>query len=256
MVRPPEPPNTALVAVVPSRRDWDLVRALGWYRLPVRKAPAMVKDGSITHIAFYFPSVFGEEKQSIRWYAPVEGITVKKRVELIPLEPTHRNADEEYYVLACPGLRQLPNPIYSRKPRRLLFVPTTLPKLLTAPEINFLFNDSPLENLLWTQLMTLGIPSERQYEVLVGPARFKLDIAVFCKDRNIGLECDGDEYHMRRSAVERDKRRSNLLQSTGWSLLQFTTRELTQNLDASLTMVQESIAQYGGLWHPRTSENP
>ncbi|MBK6629499.1 MAG: hypothetical protein IPG35_18245 [Flavobacteriales bacterium] len=76
----------------------------------------------------------------------------------------------------------LPNPIHSRKPRRLLFVPTTLAKLVTAPEINFLFNDSPLENLLWTRLMDLGIPSERQYEVVVGPARPKLDIAVFCKE--------------------------------------------------------------------------
>ena len=248
------PPNTALVAVVPSRRDWDMVRTLGWYRIPVHAAPAMVKDGSITHLAFYFPSEFGEEKQSIRWYAPVEGITVKTRAELMPLEARHHNADRDYFVLACPELRQLPNPIYSRKPRRLLFVPTTLPKLLTAPEINFLFNDSPLENLLWKQLMVMGIPCERQYEVLVGTARFKLDLAVFCKDRNIGLECDGDETHMRRSAVERDKRRSNLLQSVGWSMMHFTTRELTQNLSGSLNLVQESISLYGGLWHPTTPD--
>lgn len=243
--------NTVLVAVVPSRRDWDLIRAEGWYRIPVRTAPQMVKDGSITHIAFYFPSEFGEEKQSIRWYAPVEGITHKKRVELLPLEPQHRHADWDYYVLTCPALQQLPNPIYSRKPRRLLFVPTTLPKLLTAPEINYLFNDSPLENLLWNQLMELGIPSERQYEVPVGATRFKLDIAVFCRDRSIGLECDGDAQHMRRSAVERDKRRSNLLQSQGWSVLHFTTHELTKNMPATLQLVQESIAQYGGIWHPK-----
>ncbi len=246
--------NTALVAVVPSRRDWNMVRALGWYRIPVRTAPAMVKDGSITHLAFYFPSEFGEEKQSIRWYAPVEGITLKKRLELMPDEPQHRNADQEYYVLAVPGLRPLPNPIFSRKPRRLLFVPTTLAKLMTAPEINFLFNDSPLENLLWTRLMEVGIPSERQYEVVAGPARFKLDFAVFCKDRSIGLECDGDTTHMRRSAVENDKRRSNLLQSLGWSMLHFTTKEITTNMEATLSVVQDSIVQYGGLWHPPTND--
>ncbi|MBK9149083.1 MAG: DUF559 domain-containing protein, partial [Flavobacteriales bacterium] len=64
------------------------------------------------------------------------------------------------------------------------------------------------------------------------------------------LECDGDAVHMRRSAVERDKRRSNILQSLGWSTLQFTTRELTTNMDHTLSVVQESIARYGGLWHP------
>jgi very-short-patch-repair endonuclease len=244
-------PNTALVAIVPSRRDWDLIRTEGWYRIPVRTAPQMVKDGSITHIAFYFPSEFGEEKQSIRWYAPVEGITTKKRTELLPVEPQHRHADWVYYVLAFPALRQLPNPIFSRKPRRLLFVPTNLPKLLTAPEINYLFNDSPLETLLWNRLMEQGIPSERQYEVVVGPTRFKLDFAVFCTDRNIGLECDGDTQHMRRSAVERDKRRSNLLQSMGWSMLHFTTQELTRNMPGTLQVIQESIAQYGGIWHPK-----
>lgn len=250
-------PNTALVALVPSRRDWNLIREQGWYRIPKRTAPAMVKDGSITHLAFYFPSEFGEEKYSIRWYAKVEGITLRKRKELID-EPQHRNAEQDYYVLAVAELRMLPNPIHSRKPRRLLFVPTTVAKLLTAPEINFIFNNSPLENLLWERLMERGIPSERQYEVVVGPARFKLDFAVFCKERGIALECDGDAVHMRRSAVERDKRRSNILQSLGWSTLHFTTKELTTNMDHTLSVVQESIARYGGLWHPgeQPSERP
>ena len=209
----------------------------------------MVQDRSITHLAFYFPSEFKEEKYSIRWYAPVEGITIRKRKELLD-DPQHRNAEQDYYVLAVPALRMLPNPIHSRKPRRLLFVPTTLPKLLTAPEINFLFNDSPLENLLWNRLMEIGVPSERQFEVVVGPARYKLDFAVFCKERSIALECDGDAIHMRRSAVESDKRRSNILQSRGWSILHFTTKELTTNMAHTLSVVQESIVQYGGLWNP------
>jgi very-short-patch-repair endonuclease len=100
------------------------------------------------------------------------------------------------------------------------------------------------------RMMEQGIPSERQYEVVVGPSRFKLDFAVFCTDRSIGLECDGDTQHMRRSAVERGKRRSNLLQSLGWSMLHFTTQELTRNMPGTLQVIQESIAQYGGIWHP------
>lgn len=246
--------NTALVAIVPSRRVWDLIRTQGWYRIPVRTAPALVKEGRITHLAFYFPSEFGAEKYSIRWYARVAGITIRKRKELLD-EPQHRSAEQDYFVLAVEDLLLLPNPIHSRKPRRLLFVPTTLAKLVTAPEINFLFNDSPLENLLWTRLMDLGIPSERQYEVVVGPARFKLDIAVFCKERSLGLECDGDAVHMRRSAVEKDKRRSNILQSVGWNVMHFTTSALKNDLPGTLSLVQESVARYGGLWHPEERPN-
>jgi hypothetical protein len=43
--------NDTLVALVPSRRDWDLILTQGWYRIPVRFAPPMVKDGSVQYIA-------------------------------------------------------------------------------------------------------------------------------------------------------------------------------------------------------------
>lgn len=241
--------NNTLVALVPSRRDWDLIRTQGWYRIPVRFAPPMVKEGTIEYIAFYFPSVFAEEKQSIRWYAPVGSLVVRKRSELLPGEPHHKHAHWEYYVVGCKDLRHLPHVIPSRKARRLLFISTTIEKLLTAPEINYLFNDSPLEDMLWLELLQAGIPSERQYEVTVGQGRYKLDFAVFCKDRNLAIECDGDEYHMRRSAVERDKKRSNALQSRGWSILHFTTAELKKNLPGTMRVIRDSIEHHGGLWH-------
>jgi very-short-patch-repair endonuclease len=153
---------------------------------------------------------------------------VRKRSELFPDEPRHKHAHWDYYVVGCADLRHLPHIIPSRKPRRLLFISTTIQKLLTAPEINYLFNDSPLEDMLWLQLLEGGIPSERQYEVSVGQGRYKLDFAVFCKDRNLAIECDGDAHHMRRSAVERDKRRSNSHHRAGVGrCLHFTTNALT-----------------------------
>jgi hypothetical protein len=72
--------------------------------------------------------------------------------------------------------------------------------------------------------------------------------AVFCKDRNLAIECDGDEHHMRRSAVERDKKRSNVLQSRGWSTLHFTTSALRNDMPGTMNVIRESIAHYGGLW--------
>ncbi len=241
--------NNTLVALVPSMKDWDIIRTQGWYRIPVRFAPPMVKEGTIEYIAFYFPGAFGDERQIVRWFAPVSSLLMRKRVELFPNEPGHKHAAWDYYVVGCKELRPLPNAIPSRKARRILFIPTTLEKLLTAPEINYLFNDSPLEDLLWKGLLEAGIPSERQYQVTVGNGRYKLDFAVFCKDRNLAIECDGDEHHMRRSAVERDKQRSNALQSRGWSILHFTTAALRQDLAAALGTIRASVASLGGLWH-------
>ena len=94
--------------------------------------------------------------------------------------------------------------------------------------------------MLWLQLLEGGIPSERQYEVTVGQGRYKLDFAVFCKDRNLAIECDGDSHHMRRSAVERDKRRSNALQSRGWSTLHFTTNALTKDIPGTMQVIREA----------------
>jgi very-short-patch-repair endonuclease len=97
-----------------------------------------------------------------------------------------------------------------------------------------------------------GIPSKSQYEVTVCQGRYKLDFAVFCKDHNLAIECDGDAHHMRRSAVERDKKRSNTLNSRGWSVLHFTTKELTTNMPATMQIIRDAIAQYGASGTRRT----
>ncbi len=59
------------------------MRTQGWYPVPVRFVPHMVKNGTVEYIAFYFPSVFGEEKQRIQWYSPVTSLVVRKRGDLL-----------------------------------------------------------------------------------------------------------------------------------------------------------------------------
>lgn len=243
-------PNTVLVALLPTVADWALAREQGIYRIPVRSAPELVRTGTLTHIAFYFPMAFGAEACTVRWYAPISSLVIRKRSEILPGQPNHPNADTDYYLVGCKDLQELPRVIPSRKPRRLLFIPTTLEKLLNAPEINFLFSVSPLEELMWAELLRAGIPAERQHDITVGPLRFKLDFAVFCKERNIDIECDGDTYHMAPEAVERDKRRSNALTSHGWADLRFTTTQLTTGMPATMSLVSDTINRYGGLQDP------
>lgn len=239
---------------MPSAADWMLAREKGIYRIPVRSAPELVRSGRITHIAFYFPVTFGADGCTVRWFAPIDSLVVRKRREILPDLSNDPKAETDYYVIGCKDVQELPRVIPSRKPRRLLFIPTTLDKLMSAPEINFLFNDSRLEELMWAELLRAGIPAERQFDVTVGSLRFKLDFAVFCKARNIDIECDGDQYHMTPEAVERDKRRSNALTSHGWADLHFTTKALTQSMPTTMSLVSEAINRYGGVARPGRSE--
>lgn len=239
--------NHVLVALLPSPKDLAIARTEGWYRIPAHKAPVLIREGRATHIAFYQPKDFGDERYLIRWYSPITSAVIRKRIEVLPNEPLNPNAQTDYYIIGCADMQQLAQPIPSVRPRRVVFFPTTLKKLFTATDINHLFNDSPLETLLWNELVKSGIPCERQFDVRVNERWFKLDFAIFCKVLNLDIECDGDSYHMDPEAVRKDKWRRNLLATKNWQVLPFTTSHLKDNMTGSVNMVHDAINRYGGL---------
>lgn len=243
--------NHVLVALLPSPKDLRIALEQGWYRIPVTpRAPALIRNGTATHIAFYQPRSFGDDRYTVRWYSPVTGLSVKKRLDLLPDEPYAPNANKEYYRIGCGKMQQLPQPVRSRHPRRVVFFPTTLKRLLTARDINQLFNDSPLENILWNELLGAGIPAERQFDVCVDDKWFKLDFAVFCMKANLALECDSDKHHMNPAAVEKDKWRMNQLATVGWHVLPLTSRMIRREMPETMAMVREAISKYGGYRDP------
>lgn len=243
--------NHVLVALLPYPRDLRIALEEGWYRIPVSEnSPELIRNGKATHIAFYQPASFGADRYTVQWYSPVSSLRIKTRLELLPNEPEHPDAHKSYYVVGCKQLQQLPAAIRSRRPRRIIFFPTTLRRLFTATDINFLFNDSPLEDLLWRELIKANIPAERQYDVRSRDRWYKLDFAVFCKTAGLDIECDSDTYHMDPDRVEYDKRRTNLLVAAGWHVLPFTTTMLRKNMNATMQTVHDAINRYGGLVDP------
>ncbi len=74
-----------------------------------------------------------------------------------------------------------------------------------------------------------------------------LDFALFCRERNIDVECDGDEFHSKIEDVKRDKKRNNLLESLGWAVLRFTTDDIRHNLREVITQTKATVNRYGGL---------
>ncbi len=68
---------------------------------------------------------------------------------------------------------------------------------------------------------------------------FYLDFAIFCKERNINIEFDGDRFHLSEFNVKRDKNRNNILSSLGWSILRFTTEDIRRNLIQRFNMLRK-----------------
>jgi very-short-patch-repair endonuclease len=247
--------NDVLVAIMNSKSDFIIAQNYNWYRIPVKSAPLIVKNREIRFIAFYHTSKFEEEKFTIKWFAKVKQIIVVKRKELLPDIKYDLKAENEYYKIEFEPLCELPKEIISTRHRRLLFISTTIEKLLSAREINYLFNDSPLEDIMWAKFVEKQITAERQFYLPVNNMKYVLDFAIFCKSRNINVECDGDKFHTGKDNVQSDKDRSNILESAGWSILRFTTQKIIWNLNETLDLVNDTINNYGGIQDISDLEN-
>jgi very-short-patch-repair endonuclease len=240
--------NNVLIALINSKTDFEIAKSKNWYRIPVASAPLIVKDDKIQIIAFYHTKEFAFEKYSICYYAVVTKISIVKRKELFPNEAENFKTNNNYYKIEFLPLLQLENPIISKRCRRILFIPTTKEKFFKATEINHLFNDSVLEDLLWEKFVEKHIAAERQFYYKVAEKHsFILDFAIFCRIRNINIECDGDKYHLGKPEVQYDKNRNNYLESKGWSVLRFTTKNLTKQIDDTVNVVCDTINKYGGV---------
>ena len=242
-----ETKKDVLIALMNNKRDFRIAQEDRWYRIPVKSAPEIVRDGSIRFLAFYHTKVFGDQAFAVRWYGEVNRITVARRRELLPDLQNDPKADHEYYKIEFHELRPLPEPIVSRRWRRILFISTTFLRFREAKEINDVFHESPLEEMFWEALKAERIEAERQYQVGTGNQFFYLDFALFCRDRNIDIECDGDEYHSKIEDVKRDKKRNNLLESLGWAVLRFSYSEIRENMAEAIRLTKATINQYGGL---------
>lgn len=242
--------NDTLIAIMNKKKDFLIAKDKCWYRIPVYTAPKIIKENKLKYISFFHTKAFEKLKYSIAYYGKVIKITKVRRWALFPNEINNRDSNKEYYKVEFEPLRKLAKPIISDIPRRWLFVPTTSFKLHNATTINDVFNGSHLEERMWSAFLKNQIQAEREYAVKVdkyGKKDFYLDFAIFCKERNIDVECNGFHYHGTKEAVRYDKNRNNILESKGWSVLRFTTEEINDNLDKTISIVKETINQYGGL---------
>lgn len=141
--------DLVLVCLMPSPRDMEIARLLGWYRIPLRTAPKVI---AVDYLAFYQPGSFAERAGRIEVLAPVRGHELVTRAELLKDEVDHPRANEEYFKLQIGPLEHLSRPVVAEKWRRLTFLYTTGEHLLKAQTINELVVESDERASLWQSL--------------------------------------------------------------------------------------------------------
>ena len=181
------PSDRVLVAILKSRRDFQIARDEGWYRIPQRTAPLSTTEALV--LAFYFPRVFEEEKWAIHWYAPIRGHELVRRRHLLPDEPDHPRAGDPYYKLQLGPLIRLEHPIRSLRWRRITFIETSWDRFVAAEEINDLYSSAA--DGLFVTLKEAGFWPEREFEVREEGAEYVVDLASPCRDGVVAIDVTG-----------------------------------------------------------------
>ncbi len=146
----PSPNDLILVAIMPSPRDLEIAKTLGWYRIPLRTAPRVV---AVDYLAFYQPASFGEDHRwRIEYIAEVKGHEMVTRAEILKDQEDHPHANEEYFKLQLGAMQKLKFPIPANKWKRINFIYTSGEKFLSAESIQDLGVRDEERQLLWRAL--------------------------------------------------------------------------------------------------------
>lgn len=156
-----KPTDLILVCLLPTPRDMEIARLLGWYRIPLKSAPKVV---SVDYLAFYQPASFGERGGQVEYIAQVRGHELTTRDELLKDESDHPRAKEEYFKIQLGGLEKLNEPIHTDKWKRLTFLYSTGEYLLNAKTLNDLVVAGEERNTLWKSLRERA-ETEQLYKV-------------------------------------------------------------------------------------------
>ena len=146
----PESSALVLVSYLPAPRDLEIARLLGWYRIPLRKAPKVI---DVDYLAFYQASAFGAQNRwRIETFAAVRGYEMATRAELLRDEPDHPRASEEYYKIQLGPLERLPQVIQAGSWKRVTFLYTTGELLKIARTVHELVVRDEEREVLWKSL--------------------------------------------------------------------------------------------------------
>jgi hypothetical protein len=171
------PNSLVLVCYLPTTKDLDIARMLGWYRIPLKSAPKVIE---VDYLAFYQGSSFGEQRRwQVEYFAQYRGHELTTRGELLREETDHPRAKEEYFKVQLGSLQHLENPIQAGSWKRITFLYTTGNLLNRATTMNDLVVHNEEREILWKTLRerannSIYNPPVRSEDLPLDPALVEL----------------------------------------------------------------------------------
>lgn len=270
--------KSVLVGVLRSKSDLSILLQEKWYRIPLAYLPKR----PFTHIAFYQPAspktrlaakravsrggpeCFGAADKRIEYFGRVTKRAVLRRVDLLPGEALHERAVEPYLQCSFKKIEKLARPIRNVIPRRVSFGYTDLKTLRSARDMLELYHVAPTEQLVERELVRLKIPFKTQVTVI--PARFaratarrakagvqslhkryRIDLAIFCCDGSIAIECDNRKAHAGKAQRQRDREKDAALQKNGWRVIRLNESDILDDLPSCISRVLKTARSLGGV---------
>jgi very-short-patch-repair endonuclease len=244
-----QPEDQVLVTIMRDRLDFECAKQKGWYRIPVASVHRYLQHRWPPQwLAFYHTKAFAAERYAVHYYAPVTQLRTVQRRDLFPNQEHTVKDRDEYYQVCIGPLQNRAEPLVSPRLRRITFIPTTGQKFLMATDVNDLFDDSPLEDVLWQALKARAIPADRQELIEIGTRFYIPDFTICCVQAHLIVEADGDQWHANRDRAARDNMRDNALKTAGYQMLRFSTKEIRERLNSyCIPTIAKNINRLGGI---------
>lgn len=156
----PQKTDIIMVGLVPSPKDLEIARVLGWYRIPLR---ANIRVITVDFLAFYQPASFKDHKWQIEFFAPVTGHELVLRSQLLKTEADHPRAKEEYFKLQLGPMQRLVDPIKAEDWKRVTFLYTNGQSFLQAKTLKELKIEDSEERRIFSKILRERASTTEQY---------------------------------------------------------------------------------------------
>lgn len=145
------PANTLLLlGILPTPKDLEIARLLGWYRIPMKSSPKVIE---VDYLAFYQGANFGVgHRWMVEYIAEYRGHELTTRGELLRDQPDHPRAGEEYFKVQLGPLVPVVPPIKAATWKRITFLFTTGALFNCAETVNDLVVRDEERSILWRKL--------------------------------------------------------------------------------------------------------
>ena len=180
------PEDRVLVGVINRKRDLNHALDSRWYRIPQKQAPHGVHA---EYVGFFLSGkVFKEQSGAIHYYAPIIGLELLYRRDLMPEEADHPRADDAYYRLALGEVQHKDPPILNPSRRVISFIYTTWDRFIHASQISDLYSQSDyFVDRIYHALREKGIRARRGWDAQESALTYAPGMRVLCENGSIDV---------------------------------------------------------------------